>query len=183
MSESVKNKDLALMQRVKKEDISALEEINKAYWKPLVVHAMSVLRCGHPASDIVQECLSNFWERRASHKETLEIEPYLHQAVRYSCIDWKKKNHNSRTHESQFAELKDQFSFHDPAENTELKSALEAAMKTLPAQLYKVFKGIYVDGMGIKELSLLLKLGPQTVRGYHTEATKLMRKKLKGFLK
>lgn len=183
MSDSVKNKDLALMQRVKAGDISALEEINKAYWDSLVVHAMSVLRSGHAASDIVQECLSDFWKRRASHQETLQIERYLHKAVRYSCIDWKKKNYNSRTHESQFAELKDKFSFHDPAENTELKEAVYDAMETLPTRLYKVFKGIHIDGMDIKELSLLLKLGQQTVRGYHADAIKIMREKLKGFLK
>ena len=72
--------DRVLMGRIQDGDTSALDEVLRRYWLPLVSYAQHLISDPDAAEDVVQEVVIRFWETRGSWVSSDRLAGFLYQA-------------------------------------------------------------------------------------------------------
>lgn len=153
--------DISLLNRIKKGDVKAFDELFIKYWKPLYSAAYIRLKSKDLSQDVVQEIFIDIWKRKETLAIRNSLEIYLFTAVKYGVF----KALDALDHQ---IELKD----HNPVENfgsdkilelEELYALIESKLELLPETNSKIFRLYKYDGMTAKEIGDLLGISPQSV--------------------
>ncbi|WP_187294779.1 RNA polymerase sigma factor [Chitinophaga pinensis] len=171
-----------LVQRLKKDDESALRELITHLTPTLVSDALAVLSDRQEAEDVVQNVLINFWRVKMNLASDLDCRVYLRRAVRYvSVAAVRSKMARSKRHQHYFYS-KDKFYARLPLENKELLQQIVQAIGRLPPAVRHSFSDMYLHGKSHKEIATEHNISRQTVKNNISQALKFLRVHLKHLL-
>lgn len=175
----------AVMQRLRSGDETALDEVVRAYWAPLVRYVRSFLQATDEAEDVAQETLVRLWEGRKSLSpdrgtlngilykiaRNLAIDEQRHRRVR---VDWRASRTAPQPSLGQRADAL--------AIAGELQDAVDRAVKDLPARRREVFFLARFHDFTYREIAEVLGLAEQTVANHMSAALADLRQALAPFL-
>ena len=176
--------DLALLERIRSGDTSALDYLLRRYWTPLVSYAARVLESWDSAQDVAQETFVRVWERRESWRVDGSVRGLLYRITRNLAFDELKRRArgdqwvDEQRHGSPRLAVTPEEEF----QGHEFESALSSALNSLPARRREIFVLARLEGLSRSEIADVLGIAPQTVANLLTLALAHLRTALEPFL-
>lgn len=177
--------DTILIDRLKKGDKAAFDELFRSHYKYLVVIAHKYLNDTDGARDMVQDVFLDIWNRRESLKIDQSAKFFLRRAVINKCLARKRKSERI-TVNSELVSIDnrgdnsttDQVAFND------INDFVNNVINELPERCREVFILSRKMEMSHKEIAAKLNISTKTIENQMTKALKIMRVELKskGFL-
>lgn len=158
--------DIALLERIKCDDINAFEALYHRMWEKLFLFAQSRLKNKADAEDVVQQVFMNIWEHRASKNITGSLSSYLFTAVRYEVIDQLAamlKDHQKMAHVQEHILP----GFNETLGNLlakEMDKEISGHIQQMPEQMQKIFRLSREEQLSPKEIAKTLAITEKTVR-------------------
>jgi RNA polymerase sigma-70 factor (ECF subfamily) len=160
----------------------AFDDIFRSYYAQLVAVADSMLRERESAEDVVQDVMAELWRRRESIFFETSLRAYLFRAVRNRAL-----NHIRHQRIAPRAEPDAALQIPVPAADretleTEMQTALRAAVGQLPPRCREVFEMSRVHGLKYAEIAQSLDISVKTVEAQMGKAIRVLREKLAPWL-
>jgi RNA polymerase sigma-70 factor (ECF subfamily) len=163
---------------------AAFEILFKEHFKPLCFVAFRYLKDMDSAKEIVQDAFMSLWEKRDVIQEEKSVTSYLFVTVKNKCLNQlrseKKFLFNLAGMEN--LEVLSISSFSDSIESKEIKSAIDAAIASLPEKCREIFLLSRNEQLKYHEIAEKLGLSVKTVETQMSRALVVMREQLKEFL-
>ena len=169
-----------LIERLKEGDRKIFTQLFEYYYSSLAVYADHYLHDLEASEDIVQSVFVKLWENRSTIKAA-SIRFYLLNSVRNGCIDQLRKEETREKYiQRQIYQTKN--TVDDFWAESELEKMIETAISKLPSRCREIFLLSRFEGLKSKEIARKLQLSQRTVETQITNALKILRKELKGYL-
>lgn len=176
-----------LLNKVRKGDHSAFEQIFRKYYQSLFLYAHSILGDEENSKDILQSVFSKFWEQRKSLIINTSLKSYLIRTVRNLCIDYHKHQKVKTKYidlarmeimrkEAQY--LDHIFEQKEKEVFEQLIDKMSDVIDDLPDKCREIFKLSRIKGMKNKDIAIKLNLSVRTVDTQIYRALKTLRDKL-----
>jgi RNA polymerase sigma-70 factor, ECF subfamily len=173
--------DRSLMERVHADDRSALDELLRRHWAPLVAYAERLLPSRDDAEDVVQETMLRLWHTRGDWTPTERLRSFLYRITRNLAINERRRGR-----------VRDRYR-DDPAnqpaarpdsplqllERQEIRDAFAHALDTLPPRRREVFVLGWYHGHSYREIAEIMDISPQTVANQMSSALDDLRRVLR----
>lgn len=172
-----------LIQRLKEDDIKALEVIFNRHYSNLYKYLLLIFKSQLLVDHIAQDIFIYLWENRKSIEIKTSLESYLYSAGRYQAINQlrNKKRHEKLEQilvETQDEENSSPFSL---LESRELEQIIDEAVSSLPERCQQIFRLSREEEMTYKEIAEVLHLSVNTVENQMSIAFKKLRNVLRPF--
>ena len=173
--------DKPAIQRLKKGDISGLDELVLAYQTKAIRTAFLITHDNSLAEDVVQETFLRIYQRIRYFDETRPFEPYLLRSVVHTALNLVKKTHKEipLSEEIDPGLVEDLIhkasNIEDQIEYIQLKQEIFAAMAKLSPRERAVIVERYYLGMSEKEMADQHTVAPGTVKWLLSTARHQMR--------
>jgi RNA polymerase sigma-70 factor (family 1) len=180
-SRDVSPSEVALVERLRVGDPSALEEVMGAYWRPLVLYVGRLLDDDVDVGrDVAQEVFVRLWERR------VEIDPgslksYLYRVTRNLALDefrrravrrrWRVESDHEQCPPPTPLQL---------VEREELGRIVKSAIDALPPRRREVFTLAYLHRLSYQTIADVMGISPATVKNQLASALVDLREALQG---
>jgi RNA polymerase sigma-70 factor (ECF subfamily) len=136
-------------------------------------YALSILKDGDTAHDVVQECLVKIWNKREVLEKVDNTEAWAMRITRNQCFDWVKTNRFTILPREQEDEPDQVKADHDTLMEDQQKW-LKLVLETLPEKQQEVFHLREIEGMTYQEISEVLALNLSEVKvNLHRARTKV----------
>ena len=179
-----KSEDSQLLERVRHSDPEAFRSLFEKYQPILFRNVLHSVLDTDTAHDIVQETFVRVWDHRASLQPNLPLLAYLFRISRNLVRDRAKHSAVRKKFE---ADMPDTPQTDNPEESLHakiLEEKLEEAVRTqLPAKCREIFLLSRMEGMSHAEISERLDISIKTVENQITRGLKILRKKLRAYLR
>jgi len=176
---------------LKNKEIKAYEELFFRYHGRLVLFARKFTGDLQPAQDIVQDAFLILWEK----SDTLSIDSspkaYLFQAVRNSCLNYKRHLNIRHTVEDELnfkinlSEKSIYSDFNDPYFSLlelEMQQKIEEIINTLPEKCLEVYKLSRQNNLHNKEIAEKLGISVKMVEKHISKALSVLKSELSEYL-
>jgi RNA polymerase sigma-70 factor (ECF subfamily) len=176
-SEKQYNSDYELVEKLRKSDIDAFDQVFNKYGDRLFGFALSYLKSKEETEGLVQNVFLKIWENRKNLKKQSSLKSYLFTiAYHEMCQIFRKK----QIHEKFLDEKKttSDLTVH-LEEQVEYKATLEQVDKLieqLPEKQRTIFIKSKKEGKSAKEIAGEMNLSPGTVDNHISAALKFLRK-------
>ena len=185
---SMKNEEVALIQRMRAGDTRAFETIFRTYFGPLCVIASRYAGSSSAAEEVVEDVFVRLWELRERLDVRDSLKSYLRAAVRNRALNYSR-NERARVQAlyrrspdevlpgmaQQRPTPDDEVHLHD------LCRAVEQAINELPPRTRQVFTMSRQRGLTCAEIGAALSISPKTVENLLGRALKNLRAHLAPF--
>jgi RNA polymerase sigma-70 factor, ECF subfamily len=161
-------------QKIKKGDLSALEKLYKAGFRPLVNYAGEITGNHHQAEEVVQDVFLKIWENRFDIFVQGSFRSYLFKTVHNQALNAlrqqksKKELVNIPSTEETLQFITDYYisndNLIDHIFSDETREIIEQAIFELPEQCRKIFRMSRFDSLKNDEIAAKLGLSENTVR-------------------
>ena len=149
-------------------------EIFRLYYRPLCLYALHYLQDPDSAEDVVQDCMTDFLERRSEGDRVGDIKSYLFTMVRNRCLDALR--HESRIDRSQPADELDHISDeNDYEEDSFAEARLWTAIDSLPTRCREILIMCKRDGLKYEEIAEELGISINTVKNQMSKALRTLK--------
>lgn len=136
-------------------------------------YALSILKDGDTAHDVVQECLVKIWNKREVLEKVDNTEAWAMRITRNQCFDWVKTNRFTILPREQEEEPDQVKADHDTLMEDQQKW-LKLVLEALPEKQQEVFHLREIEGMTYQEISEVLALNLSEVKvNLHRARTKV----------
>lgn len=181
--------DISRVERIKKGDRVAFNELYKQHYISLRSYARLLLR-EEEAEDVVQDVFFNIWIHRDALDASLSMRGYLLRAVYRTALNVIKRKGlqetYGNTYKEEIEEMGRRFYYNPDANDVigrlyaqDLRAEIQAAIDSLPPRCRQVFSLGYLYDMSGKEISRKLGISLSTVENHMYSALKILREKLK----
>lgn len=181
--------DISRVERIKKGDRVAFNELYKQHYISLRSYARLLLR-EEEAEDVVQDVFFNIWIHRDALDASLSMRGYLLRAVYRTALNVIKRKGLQETYGNTYKEEIEEMGrrfYYNPDANEvigrlyaqDLRAEIQAAIDSLPPRCRQVFSLGYLYDMSGKEISRKLGISLSTVENHMYSALKILREKLK----
>lgn len=181
--------DISRVERIKKGDRVAFNELYKQHYISLRSYARLLLR-EEEAEDVVQDVFFNIWIHRDALDASLSMRGYLLRAVYRTALNVIKRKGLQETYGNTYKEEIEEMgrrSYYNPDTSDvigrlyalDLRAEIQAAIDSLPPRCRQVFSLGYLYDMSGKEISRKLGISLSTVENHMYSALKILREKLK----
>ena len=150
------------------------------YFADLCVYALRFFDNRDDAKDLVQQTMISLWEQQDTLQKIEYIRTYLFHCVHNASINQIRRKKLQTTSESAAFLQNLSWEFTDEMVSKEQCREIELAIEQLPNQCRKVLELNRMQGMTYKEIAEQLQISHRTVDSHLTNATRLLRQKLKG---
>lgn len=174
--------DLELFGLIKKEDLTAFEELYHRYWAVLTDSVYKRLQSKQKAEDLVQDLFIDVFQKRNTIEFKVSVKAYLHQAIKYKVLNEFRSDtiKNNYTKSLFFGPLsKNDFANH--LEAKDLKLRINQVMSKLPEKCRKAFLLSRNENLSNKEISSSMNISVSTVEKHIGKALKMFRDSLKDY--
>lgn len=169
------------MAAVRAGETTALAELVRRFWAPLVAYARKFLDNMDSAEDIVQDTFTRVWERRARWRPTGSVAAFLYQITRRLALNEARRVRNQKVwFRKHRAHLGESHLPAEPSSDDELRTAVNAAIASLPSRQQEVFVLSRYHRLTHAEIASALGISPATVSNQMTSAVQTLRRKLEG---
>ncbi len=175
--------DFLVLNKIKKGDIKAFENVFKLYYSPLCMYAASLTGQMESAEEIVQELFYVFWKERENINLLHSLKSYLYGAVRNRSFQYLEHLEVRKRHREAVLseESKDASSPHQQLEYKELEAVIDKTIRKLPERRQKIFQMHRFKGMKYGEIALALSLSVKTVEAEMSKALQTLRKEIENY--
>ena len=147
-----------------------------SYHDSLLLFATQLLGDAEEASDVVQECLVDFWVNQRFQKLRESLERYLFSAVKHGRLNYLR---NTRRREDRQEWVKEELYYEECEENVELIEQLYLAIEALPEERRKILHMVCIEGMKYQAVADQLGISINTVKTQLSRAFQYLRGNLK----
>ena len=176
----MQNKDVLLLDSLKKGDERAYKNLYDIYYSGLVVYCFNLTKDQDRAEDIVQQTLVKIWIKRDTLHIRSSLKSYLYRSVYNTFLKEYKK---LKKEEVVLADLKNtvlmDFVEKDESILEERMKLLESAIDQLPKKNREVFLLSKKSGYKHKEIAAQLDISEKAVEKHISRATQSIKKWLK----
>ena len=176
----MQNKDVLLLDSLKKGDERAYKNLYDLYYSGLVVYCFNLTKDQDRAEDIVQQTLVKIWIKRDTLHIRSSLKSYLYRSVYNTFLKEYKK---LKKEEVVLADLKNtvlmDFVEKDESILEERMKLLESAIDQLPNKNREVFLLSKRSGYKHKEIAAQLDISEKAVEKHISRATQSIKKWLK----
>lgn len=166
---------------VKNINTRELEKLFNAYYSPVLLYSLTIVKNRDDAEDIVQQAFISLWQKMSAADFHTSARAYLYKTVYHSSLDFLKHEKVKKRHEAEVlhydAEPLDAYKNEEETLYTKLDEAIEA----LPEQCRRIFKMSRFDGLTYKEIAVELAISEKTVENQMGKALKTLRGQLKNY--
>jgi RNA polymerase sigma-70 factor (ECF subfamily) len=141
----------------------------------LVLLARQLVPDRADAEDAVQEAFIRFWQARERVEDPVA---YLYACVKHCASDAQRGRQRRQRREEQTARLESESLFVAPIEQDERRAAIEAAMRSLPANQAEVLVMKIWGGLSFPQIAVALETSPNTVASRYRYALAKLREQL-----
>lgn len=162
----------------------AFAEIYNRYWALLYKHAYRLIKDQDLAQDVVQEVFVNLWDKINTIDLQFSISSYLYTAVRNKVLNLIQRDKVKNNYIESFANFvacSEAITDYRLRERL-LKEKIEKEVAALPSKMRQVFEMSRIQNMSHKQIAEELNLSDKTVKKQMSNAIKILRLKLGGFL-
>jgi len=173
--------DRVLVDRVKRGDASAYDDLVRRYVPRAMAIARRLLGNIEDAEDLVQEAFMRALHRLDTFDESRAFAPWFFRLLINAGINARKAR-ALRSTESERGEIPSRGGTpYDLAERREIRDRFRAALTTLPARQRLVISMFELDGLSTAEIAAALGISRETVRWHHHQARQALRNALAAF--
>ena len=168
--------EIIFVERIKKGDFHAFEELFEEQYAPLCNFAYLFLKDYEASEDLVSDFFVSLWQKRRHLKVKDSLKSYMYVSIRNAVISYKRKSSKilfddiEKTLEYRSASTPETLLL-----KKELQEKLDSLMETLPMKSGLVFRLKKVDGMTYREISEVLNISERTVENHVASAVKKLR--------
>lgn len=163
---SCRERDQALLKRMRNGDEAAFEQLFRAYYEDLCQFATRYLSSTEEIEDLVQEIFVSVWKRRQALDPQQSIRGYLYSATRNEALkhlNQKKRQFNVSDTQQAFQERSLRGSPEKVLRNKELETEAQEALRALPERRREIFLLSRQHGLTYAEIAELLNISIKTV--------------------
>lgn len=171
-----------LLQRLKKDDASALKDIFQAFY-PMVYRTIYRIVADQPlAEDLAQDVFMRFWEKRQKIEVQGVLEAYIRRMAVNEALGYIRKNKKISFEEITESHTEPTNNSEDLFLDNELENQMHQAIESLPPKCKTVFVLSRFEELSHKEISEQLNISTKTVENQITKALKTLKNALKNYL-
>lgn len=175
--------DQYLLEKLKEDDIRALETIFNRYYSDLCRYLLLIFKNQLLVEHVAQDIFIYFWENRKKLEINTSLRSYLFNACKYKALNQIR---NYKRREKIKDDIISRQHNHDNSnilmiEISELERVIEDAVSTLPNRCQQIFRLSREEDMSYKEIAKLLNISLNTVENQMTIALKKLRILLRPF--
>lgn len=175
------NTDIELIDKIRKGNESAFEELFRNYYAPLCLFACKYIDEDN-AEELVQDFFARIWENRHLINIHSSVNQYLFQSVKNRCYNFIKQQKVKRSHIPQIKrELDHEEDISAYFMNHELFRKIEKSIQSLPPKRREIFRLSREEGLKYREIAEKLNISIKTVETQMGLALKHLRETLKDF--
>lgn len=173
--------DEMLVERLRQGEDRAFDILYKRYRQKLVATASQRVKDVAVAEELMQDIMTDFWNRRHTIVLQTAFAPYIFTALRYAVLDYLRK---LAVKDRYIAEMlhtaQHDVSTPDNSADTEARfQQLESTIESLPDKCRLVFKLSRFENKSIQEISDQLGISSDTTKYHISHAMKVLRTELK----
>ncbi|PHN05935.1 RNA polymerase sigma-70 factor [Flavilitoribacter nigricans] len=171
----------AIISRLKNSDISAFDDIYRAYASRLFGFALNLVKSQKDAEGIVQEVFLKLWKNREKIDLHTSFDSYLFTITYNTVVSLLRKRSSEKKYidyvqSIQIPRVAD--SSVDELEWRELQDQVNSIVDQLPARQQEVFRLSREEGMTHAEIAEALNISINTVENHMGRALKFIRSRL-----
>lgn len=162
-----------LLERFKKGDVQAFEEVFKSCYPLLKTEAWLLLEEDEEAEDQVQQLFIDIWNKALYKNIDVSIRAYLYRAIRHKCLNFLEKKRRQERMVSEYAQSAEEVDTETISE--ELPLHMHQVLQELPPQRLAAFNLVYLEeksyktaagemGISVNSLKTHLKMGLKFLR-------------------
>ena len=177
--------DDRLLELLQQDEAKAIEIIFKKYHVMLCRTAFRFVKSQDAAKDVVQEVFMRFWTKRTSIRVNTSLKAYLRRSVVNTALNHLQRSKRNPTDDLENANYNptDKYTAEDTLQAEQLATDIEKAITHLPRKCRMVFTLSRYEHLTYKEIAEALEISVNTVENHISKAMKILREKLKGYLK
>ena len=171
--------DRRLLERLRRDDTTAFDEIFRTWYAPLVRMADAMVHSRAIAEELVQDVLLELWRRRAQLAPDGSPQAYLFQSTRNRALNHLRHGRIVERTAPMVARESERFVTADGrVAEAELQAALREAVASLPTRCRQVFELSRVQGLKYGEIAQLLGVSVKAVEAQMGKALRTLRERL-----
>ncbi|MDQ6828680.1 MAG: sigma-70 family RNA polymerase sigma factor [Gemmatimonadota bacterium] len=168
--------DVALVERLRRGDESALDVLLLRFWAPLVAYAERLADTRDAAEDIAQRTFYRVWERRADWRPAGSLRGLLYRVAHNLAVSERRAGQAleraARVHVDRVPHVRTPL---DAVEERQLRARLERAIQALPERRRQVFVLRCQHDLSYKEIAQVMGTSTQTVANQLSHALSTLR--------
>ena len=173
--------DYELVEKLRKGDIGAFDQIFKKYGDRLFGFALSYLKSKEETEGLVQNVFLKVWENRKNLKKESSLKSFLFTiAYHEMCQIFRKKQIHEKFLEEQNGATNSTLNLEEQLEYKATFEHVEKLIDQLPEKQRLIFIKSRKEGKSTKEIAVEMNLAPGTIDNQISLALKFLRKKLSG---
>lgn len=164
--------DAIWMTQFQSGDETALKDVYELYGNPLCQFATNLVSDEEEARDIVAESFVKLWGHNNNFKEIGNIKAFLYVITRNACLNHLRSSKKVQSVYKEFkylAETKEESTLHKIIRKETLEHVYNK-IEELPEMAKKIFKMVYLEGLGTEQVAQKLNMHPQRVRNNKSRA-------------
>ena len=171
--------DYELVERLRKGDMEAFDQIFKKYGDRLFAFALSYLKSKEETEGLIQDVFLKVWENRNKLKKESSLKSYLFTIAYHNmCQIFRKKQIHKKYLEETHINVNDSFNLEDELEYKATIDTVDKLIEQLPEKQRIIFIKSRKEGKSTKEIAEEMNLAPGTVDNQISLALKFLRKNL-----
>lgn len=171
--------DQDLLDRLKADDVSALQECYARYWKKLLVVALNRMGNHSEAEECVQDVFCALWQGRANMTIHTSCAQYLAGMLKYKILDQLRKQYRmvstTPLDELSTAHFVEADAADDVLEYKDIQSKIEQSVNSLPEKCQLVYRMSREEGTTNKEIASHFGISEKAVEKHMSRALKQLR--------
>lgn len=157
----------------------ALKYLYDNLYNALCNKTLTIVKDADIAEDIVQEVISDIWQKREDIQIRTSIDAYIYRSCRNKALNHIRAQKVNWEDEQQLIGFESNITNADlTLEAEELHQRIQNAINDLPEKCGIIFSLSRFEGMSYQEISESLDISIKTVEGQMSKALKLMREKI-----
>ncbi|WP_236977144.1 RNA polymerase sigma factor [Membranihabitans maritimus] len=166
--------DEVLLQKLRKNNQLALQELYARYWDQLYINAYKILKSKSASEDVVQEIFIDLWEKR-KFNSIGNLPAYLYQATKYKTLMALRRNNIQQKHLDILENIKQEQFADSIIELKELREEVVNYLDNLPERCREVFYKSRFEHNSNQEIAEQLGISKRTVETHISNALKYLR--------
>ena len=176
--------DLALMSRLRADDVSALDELISRYWRPLILYVHEIVGAVDAAEDVVQEVFIRVWARRSEWRPSGSVRSFLYRIARNLALNERRavRVRELWSHRQRAERAGASVTPLSLVETREVAERVRRAIAALPARQREILTLARFHGLSHQQIAEVLGISPNTVANHIRGAFASLRKALRPLL-
>lgn len=174
------NNEILLVNRLKKGDNKAFDELFSLYGNRLYYFSYGYLKSKEDAEEVVQEVFLRIWRNRTNLKPELSFKAYLFKISYHFILEFFERIYRHEAYKDQLTEDSAKFTaeIEERLDYQLLLEKVERQIDQLPSRQRDILIKCRKEGLSVKEIASQLGITPKTVENHLTAALKTIRRQL-----